>query len=148
RIRIMNRFNTSNGEDKKKYRRLKRYWRLILKSKHDLSHTDYKYYPLFGQRLEASVIDELLNYDEDLKRHYDLYQSLMECVKEKDFTTLNNILHTVDSSIYFRYMNTSIKTLKKHLPYIRHSLIYPYNNGRIEGINNKIKVLNRVAYGY
>src|SRR5699024_12000571 len=43
---------------------------------------------------------------------------------------------------------TSIKTLKKHLPYIKHSLIYPYNNGRIEGINNKIKVLNRVAYGY
>ncbi|QBP43084.1 transposase [Paenisporosarcina antarctica] len=26
--------------------------------------------------------------------------------------------------------------------------IYPYNNGRIEGINNKINVLNRVAYGY
>ncbi|HLR23341.1 MAG TPA: transposase [Pseudogracilibacillus sp.] len=43
-------------------------------------------------------------------------------------------------------MKTSIKTLKKHLPYIMHSLIYPYNNGRIEGINNKIKVLNRVAY--
>ncbi|PWI21708.1 ISL3 family transposase, partial [Kurthia zopfii] len=26
--------------------------------------------------------------------------------------------------------------------------LFPYNNGRIEGINNKIKVLNRVAYGY
>ena len=26
--------------------------------------------------------------------------------------------------------------------------MYPYNNGRIECINNKIKVLNRVAYGY
>lgn len=24
----------------------------------------------------------------------------------------------------------------------------PYNNGKMEGINNKIKVLNRVAYGY
>src|SRR5699024_7194593 len=47
RIRIMNRFNTSNGEDKKKYRRLKKYWRLILKSKHDISHTEYKYYHLF-----------------------------------------------------------------------------------------------------
>src|SRR5699024_7651725 len=57
-------------------------------------------------------------------------------------------LNTVDQSLYFRYMKTSIKTLKKHLPYIKHSLIYPYNNGRIEGINNKIKVLNRVAYGY
>src|SRR5690625_5812253 len=45
-------------------------------------------------------------------------------------------------------MKTSSKTLRKHLPYIKNSFIYPYNNGRIEGINNKIKVLNRVAYGY
>src|SRR5699024_11898675 len=73
---------------------------------------------------------------------------LLECVKEKNFTALSHTLNTVDQSLYFRYMKTSIKTLKKHLPYIKHSLIYPYNNGRIEGINNKIKVLNRVAYGY
>ena len=148
RVRIMNRLRTSHGDDMKKYRRLKRYWRLLLKYKHNISNTDYKYYPLFGQRLEESVINELLDYDEDLKMHYHLYQSLLECVKEKNFTALSHTLNTVDQSLYFRYMKTSIKTLKKHLPYIKHSLIYPYNNGRIEGINNKIKVLNRVAYGY
>jgi len=94
------------------------------------------------------VINELLDYDEDLKTHYHLYQSLLEHVKEKDVTALSEVLNTVDPSLYFRYMKTSIKTLKKHLPYIKHSLMYQYNNGRIEGINNKIKVLNRVAYGY
>ncbi len=31
RVRIMNTFNTSKGEDQKKYRRLKRYWKLLLK---------------------------------------------------------------------------------------------------------------------
>ncbi|WP_081585442.1 transposase [Amphibacillus xylanus] len=35
-----------------------------------------------------------------------------------------------------------------HLPYIQNSFIHIYNNGRIEGINNKIKVLSKVAYGY
>ena len=45
-------------------------------------------------------------------------------------------------------MNTSLKTLRKHSPYIKNSFYYTYNNGRIEGINNKIKVLNRVAYGF
>lgn len=45
-------------------------------------------------------------------------------------------------------MKTSIKTLRKHLSYIENSFNDVYNNGRIEGINNKIKVLNRVAYGY
>src|SRR5699024_11511532 len=65
RVRIMNRLRTSHGEDMKKYRRLKRYWRLLLKYKRNISYTDYKYYPLFGQRLEESVINELLDYDED-----------------------------------------------------------------------------------
>src|SRR5699024_4863843 len=148
RIQIMNRFKTSNGEDMKKYRRLKRYWRLLLKYKHNLSHTDYKYYPLFGQRLEASLVKELLDYDQDLKVHYDLYQSLLESVKEKNFAAIEYTLSTVKQHVYSRSMQTSIKTLKKHLSYIHNSLIYPYNNGRIEGINNKIKVLNRVAYGY
>ncbi len=45
-------------------------------------------------------------------------------------------------------MKTSLKTLRKHLPYIKNTFIYPYNNRRIEGINNKIKVLSRVAYCY
>ncbi|WP_277584349.1 transposase [Psychrobacillus antarcticus] len=44
-------------------------------------------------------------------------------------------------------MRTSLKTLRKHLPFIENSFIYPYDNGRIEGNNNKINVLNRVAYG-
>ncbi|MGM8212143.1 transposase [Virgibacillus sp. W0430] len=29
----------------------------------------------------------------------------------------------------------------------KNSFIYSYNNGRNEGLNNKIKVLNRFAYG-
>src|SRR5699024_4545361 len=40
RVRIMNRLKTSHGEDNmKKYRRLKRYWRLLLKYKHNVSYT-------------------------------------------------------------------------------------------------------------
>ena len=45
-------------------------------------------------------------------------------------------------------MRTSLKTLRKHLTFIEKSFISPYNNGRIEEVNNKIKVLNRVAYEY
>ncbi|WP_338021914.1 transposase [Amphibacillus cookii] len=41
-----------------------------------------------------------------------------------------------------------MQTLRKHAPYIKNSFNHTYNNGRIEWINNKIKVLNRVAYGY
>ena len=148
RVSVMNTLRTSNGEDMKKYRRLKRYWRLLLKYKKDLSYTEYKYYRLFGQRLEVNVVDELISYHPDLKANYEIYQTLLRSIKEKDFKGLTNILTTVKLYTLSRYMKTSVKTLKKHLPYIENSLSYPYNNGRIEGINNKIKVLNRVAYGY
>jgi len=57
-------------------------------------------------------------------------------------------LNIVDQSLYFHYRKTSIKTLKNIYSYIKHSLMYSYNNGRIEEINYKIKVWNRVTYGY
>jgi len=148
RVRVMNQFRTSNGEDMKKYRRLKRYWRLLLKYKRDLSYTEYKHYPMFGQHLEVNVVKELLSYHPDLKANYELYQSLLECIKKRNFKKLTNILLAVKLNVISSYMRTSVRTLKKHLPYIKNSLSYPYNNGRVEGINNKIKVLNRVAYGY
>src|SRR5699024_5754969 len=103
RVRIMNRLRTSHGDDMKKYRRLKRYWRLLLKYKHNISNTDYKYYPLFGQRLEESVINELLDYDEDLKMHYHLYESVLKCVKEKKFSAMSPTLNTVGQTLYLRY---------------------------------------------
>lgn len=148
RVQVMNRLKTSNGEDMKKYRRLKRYWKLLLKYERNLSHTEYKYYPLFGQRLEVNVVQDLLAYDEGLKANYMLYQNLLASMKEKDFQTLQGTLLNVKSGDISSYMKTSIKTLKQHLPFIENSFLYPYNNGRIEGINNKIKVLNRVSYGY
>src|SRR5699024_12819163 len=77
RVRIMNRLRTSQGDDMKKYRRLKRYWRLLLKYKHNISNTYYKYYLLFGQRLVDIVFNELLVYYEDLIMNLHLYQSLL-----------------------------------------------------------------------
>src|SRR5690625_3075404 len=148
RVKVMNRLKTSNSEDMKKYRRLKRYWKLILKNEMKLSSTKYKYYALFGQRLEKSIIEEMLNYDSELKANYELYQRLLKAIDMKSFKGLESVLKERSSSLISSHMRTCLKTLRKHLPYIKNSFTYPYNNGRIEGINNKIKVLSKVAYGY
>jgi len=148
RVTIMNDFNTSCGEDLKKYRRIKGYWRLLLKSSNDLSSTAYRHYRLFGQDTSQAVVDKILDYSPVLKANYQLYQQLLNAFKTKDFDNLEEILNETKDPNISSYIRTSLKTLRKHLPYIKHSFSYPYNNGRIEGINNKIKVLNRVAYGY
>ena len=46
------------------------------------------------------------------------------------------------------FIQTALKTLRKHLPRIKHTFMYPYSNGALEGTINKIKVIKRVAYGY
>ncbi len=98
--------------------------------------------------LEVNSVQEMLNYELELKGNYMLYQALLRAMTNRDFHILENILNKRSTQKVSSYRKTSIKTLKRHLSYIKNSFIYPYNNGRIEGFNNKIKVLNRVAYGY
>lgn len=148
RVKVMNQFNTSNGEDQKKYRRLKHYWKKILKKETALSYTTYTYYKLFGQRLESAIVSEMLAYDTELETTYRVYQSIIQAVETNDDHALRTILNRTHSPALSSYMKTSLNTLSKHLDSIKNTFDYPYNNGRIEGINNKIKVLNRVAYGY
>ena len=46
-------------------------------------------------------------------------------------------------------MFTAIKTLRKYKRQIKNTMYYNgLSNGPLEGINNKIKVIKRISYGY
>lgn len=45
-------------------------------------------------------------------------------------------------------MKISIKTLKGYLAYIKNTFTTNYHNGYVEGNNNFIKVLKRIAFGF
>ena len=45
-------------------------------------------------------------------------------------------------------MKTSIKTLLEFLPFIKNTFNNNYHNGYIEGNNNFIKVIKRIAFGF
>ncbi len=45
-------------------------------------------------------------------------------------------------------IKAAISSANKHLEKIKNTLNTNYNNGKIKGINNKIKVIKRVSYGY
>ena len=47
-----------------------------------------------------------------------------------------------------RQLQQMVKTLRIHRSGILAWWRHPINNGRMEGTNNKIKTLNRQAYGY
>src|SRR5699024_11617293 len=115
RLLVMNTIKTSNGQDMKKYRSLKRYWKLLLKNEDKLTHLEYKHFPLLGQRTDAGIIQEMLAYHPDLHTNYILYQKLLRSMRNKSFDDLKGILLSITTSDLSSYMNISIKTLKKHL---------------------------------
>ena len=60
----------------------------------------------------------------------------------------NSIISTVDKKINRIYYRT-IKTLRKYKRQIKNTIYYNgLSNGLLEGINNKIKVIKRISYGY
>uniref|UniRef100_UPI00406C4BCF transposase n=1 Tax=Ureibacillus sp. FSL K6-3587 TaxID=2954681 RepID=UPI00406C4BCF len=69
------------------------------------------------------------------------------CIKTKDFELLKKTLANKQNSVS-SYMKTAIKTINKYINYVENTLKYDYNNGILEGINNKIKVIKRISFGY
>ena len=134
--------------DKKNYNKFKRYWKLILKSRDQLDCSRWRKFTCFDNLMtEVDVVDYLINSNEELRNTYQIYQQLLYSFKNKDFEIFENALNN-DNKVISEYMKTSIKTLKTFKPYIRNTFLNNYNNSYIEGNNNFIKVLKRIAFGY
>lgn len=141
RIKVMN-------KDKKNYRKLKRYWRLILKDRTELDFSKWRKYTCFEHLMtQSDVVDYLVNTDEQLKQTYLIYQKILYALKKKDYIYLKQSLANINLNIS-SYMKTSIKTFTEFLPYIKNTFENNYNNGFIEGNNNFIKVIKRIAFGF
>jgi transposase len=135
-------------KDKKNYNKLKRYWRLILKPQEELDNSKWKKYTCFNNLMtQSSVVDYLINIDKELLNTYEVYQNILYSLKNNNYNELENILNNNYNNIS-SYMKKSIKTLKGYLPYIKNTLTNPYHNGFVEGNNNFIKVIKRIAFGF
>ena len=135
-------------KDKKNYNKLKRYWRLILKPQEELDNSKWRNYTCFNNLMtQSSVVNYLINIDKELLNTYEVYQNILYSIKNNKYNELETILNNKNEYIS-SYMKKSIKTLKGYLPYIKNTLTNPYHNGFVEGNNNFIKVLKRIAFGF
>jgi len=148
RVKIMKEFNKQGKEGQKKYRKLKRYWKLLQKKKWLLSSTKYKNYYCFpGLTTQRDIVDTILSYSDELKRHYELYQEFLWAINQKDAKAFEDLLDTPTKGLSDTF-KTAIKSYKKFKESIMNALKHPYSNGPIEAMNNHVKVLKRIAYGY
>jgi len=141
RIRIMN-------QNQENYSKLKRFWKLLLKDREKLDCVKLRYNHSFKKQMrEVDIVEFLLDQSPELKASYKLYQNVKTAIKLKDMKLLESSIDEVDELVS-DYLLTSIKTTKKYRDFIENMFISGYTNGVIEGINNKIKVIKRIAFGY
>ena len=145
RIDTMKAYSPSNI----KYKRLKKYWKHFLKPYNLLDPIHFFKRVHFPGKFvsDEDIVDISLNVDKALKNTYDCYQCLREDIEKKDFELFKFHLNYFKDKVSDR-MRTSIDTCYYYLDFIKNSFIYDYSNGPIEGINNFIKVLKRIAFGY
>lgn len=129
------------------YNKLKTFWKLIVKNENDLSDIK-KYDNHFKKEVsQKDIVNYLINTDSTLKSTYECYQGLINSIKDKDFNKFKNIVFHKNNNISDK-MNKVIKLYKDNIKYIENSFKYDINNGVIEGKNNLIKCIKRIAFGY
>jgi len=129
------------------YNKLKKYWKLILKNKNDLSDKK-KYSKYFRKEVsQIDIVNYLINTNREFKATYDSYQGIINSIKDKDFNKFKAIINHSNKDISDK-MKQAFKLYRQYEQYIENSFKYDINNGIIEGTNNLIKCIKRIAFGY
>ena len=127
---------------------MKRYWKLILKDRNDLDYSKWKRYTCFPNLMtEIDVVNYILEQSFELKETYYNYQELLQAIKQKDYNAFIYSINNINPFIS-NYMKTSINTLIDFKDEIFNTFNNNYHNAFIEGNNNFIKVLKRIAFGF
>ncbi len=145
RIESLKAFKTNSTE----YKRLKKYWKLILKDAKDLNCIDFKKQKYFRDWVsEKTIVEKCVYSQKMLDSTYEAYQMLLTVIQNGDSALLEKLLVSLKDTEISPFMQTAIKTLLSYDKYIKNTLYYKYSNGPLEGINNYIKVYKRIAFGY
>jgi transposase len=149
RVQEMKKFRSSVPEEAKAHRKLQKYWRTFLKWEGHLNPFDRKQFPCFDWTYvtEQEVLDRLLKLSETLKLAYETYQALLSAFKRKDakhfFQAIDCLNRVLPDSF-----KKSVRFLKRYKEAISKSFELGYSNGKLEGKNNLIKVIKRIAFGF
>ena len=130
------------------YNKMKRYWKLILKDRNELDYSKWKKFTCFPHFMtEIDVVNYILDQSAELKATYYKYQELLQSIKEKNYNDFLYAINNINNNIS-DYMKTSIKILIEFKDNMQNTFNNNYHNGYIEGNNNFIKVLKRIAFDF
>ena len=143
RIKLCNKANSD-------YRKLKKYWKLILKKEDELDDKKKKYSPCFRKEMtQKEIVTYIINTNKTLYNDYQIYQGLIKAINDRDKKTYLNIVHNnKNNKNISKKMRKTLKTYINLEEYIINSFDYEYSNGITEGMNNLVKQIKHSACGY
>lgn len=109
---------------------------LLMKNKNEL------------KKEEESKLEQILNSSKKLREAYELkeeFRAIYEMKQSPESAKLQLEKWMKDASSLY---NDSIQTIKNHLEGICNYFSNRTTNGKMEGMNNKIKLIKRQAYGF
>ncbi|USS93324.1 transposase [Fructilactobacillus ixorae] len=138
-----------------KYRQLKSLYKLLFKKVEKLDYQVFKRRRNYQYACltDTEVVERLLSLSPSLRDAYDFYQDMTQIVtKTHNQQELADLLNSAKHQDQYQNLPEAMKkgrrTLKCHQEEIENSFTYSFSNGPLEGINNKINVINRTAYGH
>lgn len=130
------------------YKKLKKYWKLILKNEDYLDDKNKSYSSNFRKEVtEKYIVEYLINSNEILYATYNYYQGLLKSLKTRDKEKFLSIIHNINNNVS-DYAKKANRTLLDNEKYIVNSFDYDLSNGITEGANNIIKQIKHNACGY
>lgn len=143
RVQTMKQFNKQSRE----YKLLKSTWKLYL-MKYDILNKTKPYYDWhFKDYLtQEQVVLDGLDCSKVLENTYWVMQDFMEAIKNKDTRRIIELLHSKQP--IGKQMHQTLTTFKHNYSGVLNGLTSTYSNGCLEGVNRKIKQIERTAYGY
>ena len=138
RVQIMKQF---------KYRLLKSPWMLYLMKYDKLNRTTPYYDWHFKDYLtQEHIILDGLDCDQTLENTYWVMQDFMVAIQNNDEKKVIHLLHSKQT--VGKQMHQTLLTFKHNYSGVLNGISSTYSNGCLEGVNRKIKQIERTAYGY
>lgn len=103
-------------------------------------------------RYPSEILDEIYKINKDIKIGYDLKELFLQIINNSTYESarvdLEVWIELCKNSMIKEFIEAS-KTIENWLEYIVNSFIDKrFTNGYTEGLNNKIKVIKRIGFGY
>lgn len=123
RVQLMNRIQY---QDSRLYRKLKRYWKLLLKDEDKLIYTEYKWFSLFYSMTNTgSIVQYLINQDEQLKYTYNTVHALRNALKESNFTEFQSTVAYDRTQPIYKGLKRVLRTFSKFSIFIQSTFNLP-----------------------